>query len=205
VLFRSKRLDRIIQTYNMEESTIYAIRDVFDRIQDYSDDEHISSQAIWRYFGLPWTELSTVVIDTINPTNGDMLTFSEYFQLTCAICMLGKAEMTRILFKHMDKEEKYALTQEEFGEGVEFMTEGLEGQRTVRKWARMYRNYLDVDTLSMTVSKFQDFVHNNPRVLWCFTAIQDAFWRAHLGVTYWERKMTVFKKVRTDLGIVLLK
>ena len=60
--------------------------------------------------GLPWTELSIVVINTINPANHDQLTFSEYFQLTCALCMLGKSEMARILFKHIDKDEKYVLT-----------------------------------------------------------------------------------------------
>ena len=55
---------------------------------------------------------------------------------------------------------------------VEFMTEGLEGQRSLRLWRNMYPKFLDVDTLSMTVSKFQEFCDRNSRVMWCFQAIQ---------------------------------
>ena len=62
--------------------------------------------------------------------------------------------------------------EEEFAEGIEFMTEGLPGQRTVRKWASMYKRYIDVDTFAIIVSKFQEFLNHNPRVLWCFCAIQ---------------------------------
>eukprot|EP01036_Dinobryon_divergens_P057435 gene57435-76685_t len=112
--------------------------------------------------------------------------------------------MVRMVYKHIDQDGHYLLSEEDFSDAVEFMTEGLQGQRSLRLWRSMYPKYLDIDTLSMTLTKFHDFVDHNQRVLWCFSAIQKAFWAANLGVAYWERKMKQFKKARDDLGVEIL-
>jgi len=50
-----------------------------------------------------------LLVDAVNPVNPDALKFSEFFHLVCAVCMLGEAEMTRMVFKAMDTHGRYYL------------------------------------------------------------------------------------------------
>lgn len=200
-----KRMDKAIQTYSIEEKAVFLIRETFERALGWAEKDGILTTRLFKFLDMPLTQLSFMVVESINPENRDLLTFSEYFHLVCAVCMLGKSEMTRMAFKHGDKNQIFQLEDEEFGELLEFMTEGLPGQRGIRQLKKMYKDFLDIDTLAMTLESFQGFIDHNPRVLWCFENLQQAFMRVNLGSAYWERKMVQFKKIREAIGVVALK
>eukprot|EP01035_Chromulina_nebulosa_P022004 gene22004-28486_t len=190
----NKRLLKHMKTYNLSESDVMRMREIFESLTKKRGDATIRKQ--------PKTKIVEWVIDAINPTRDYELYFHEYVHLVCYYPMLSSKELTKFLYGCMDEEKNRFLKKDQFLKFMEYLAEG--GLQNPISWQAQFKNFQHKQLGYFFLEDFEKFVLKNPTTIFRAQELQRFFMRLNLGEAYWEKKMNQFRIIREDMGILLV-
>ena len=196
------RLLKVIYTYNLANSDVYAIRNVFEEILGDSISESIRVKDVFAAFGLPeMTQIATWMVEAIKPKRKNEIIFSEYVHMVVAVCMFGTRDLMRFLFGCMDAKQNAYLKRDQFVELINHMTAGNQNPLL---WIMQYDNFKDRKLDSIFYAGFEAFCNQYRAVLWGAERLVLDIRNKNLGDAHWSDKLAHFAAQRKELGVILV-
>ncbi len=197
-----QRLLKVIYTYNMANSDVYALRSIYESMMGSDLSESLRIKDVFTHFDCPeMTQIAYWIVEAIKPKRKGEFSFSEYFHVVVSYCMFGPKDIMRFLFGCSDVKSAAYLKRDQFVELIGHMTAGNQNPMV---WIMQYDQFKDRKLDSIFFAGFEKFCNAYRAVLWGAEALQVAMRKKNLGEGYWTDKMAHFAQQRKDLGVILV-
>jgi len=193
------RLRKVVKSFNLSESDVFALRGVFDDMLQGRVKTSILIEEVFMFLNYPYGRISKWVYESIKPLEEGHICFSEYVHMVGYFVMFAVKDLVKFLFSCTDDEGKQYIRRDQFNMLLDHLAQN--SPFNVRVWKLQYEQYHDPKLKFMFLTNFQAFMTNNPSALWQATLLQRQMMKANLGVAYWENKMEQFRLIREELGI----
>jgi hypothetical protein len=196
------RMMKLIYTYNLANSDVYALRRVFESILGSSLQETVRVKDIFDFFGgFELNQIAKWMVEAVKPNRLNELTFSEYAHLVISTSMFGTKEIMRFLFGCIDTKSNAFIKRDQFTELIDYMSSGNQNPNV---WLLQYDNYKDKKLDSLFFTGFCNFCTEYRAVMWGPEHLIASIRAKILGETLWRDKMAHFDQQRKALGVVLV-